>query len=113
MLKKHWEPFGESILVKYTVKLTGRAFLDIDSIYKYISETLCADSSAISIVAQIEEAIFSLETLPNRGAIRKIGKYANKDYRNIFVENYVIVYKVDEDNKRVIIMTVRYARSNF
>lgn len=100
-------------MLKYSVKLTGRAYSDIDSIYKYISEVLCSNSSAINIVTQIEEAILSLETLPNRGAIRKTGYYANKNYRQLFVENYVIVYKVVEEDNKVIIMTVRYARSNF
>ena len=100
-------------MVEYSVKLTSKAFSDIDGIYKYISETLCANASAINIVNQIEDAIFSLETFPNRGSIRKTGRYANKNYRQLFVESYVIIYKVDEDSKKVIIMTVKYARSNF
>ena len=100
-------------MAEYYVKLTSKAFSDIDGIYKYISENLCANSSAINIVNQIEEAIFSLETFPNRGSIRRTGRYANKNYRQLFVANYVIVYKVVEESKKVIVMTVKYARSNF
>ena len=100
-------------MAEYDVKLTSKAFSDIEGIYKYISENLCANSSAINIVNQIEEAIFSLETFPNRGSIRRTGRYANKNYRQLFVANYVIVYKVIEESKKVIIMTVKYARSNF
>lgn len=100
-------------MAEYDVKLTSKAFSDIEGIYKYISENLCANSSAINIVNQIEEAIFSLETFPNRGSIRRTGRYANKNYRQLFVANYVIVYKVVEESKKVIVMTVKYARSNF
>ena len=100
-------------MAEYDVKLTSKAFSDIEGIYKYISENLCANSSAINIVNQIEESIFSLETFPNRGSIRKTGRYDNKNYRQLFVENYVIVYKVVEESKKVIIMTVKYAKSNF
>ena len=100
-------------MADYNVKLTSKAFSDIEGIYNYISENLCANPSAINIVNQIEEAIFSLETFPNRGSIRRTGRYANKNYRQLIVANYVIVYKVIEESKKVIIMTVKYARSNF
>ena len=49
--------------------------------------------------------------MPYRGATRKIGRYANAGYRQLFVENYTIVYRIDEDKKLVIIVTVRYTPS--
>ena len=60
-----------------------------------------------------EEAILSLATMPYRGAERKVGAFANKGYRQLFVKNYTIVYRVDEERKTVIIVTVRYSPSSF
>ena len=54
-----------------------------------------------------------MEEMPNRGAPRRIGNYANKGYRQLFIKNYTIVYRVDETEKQVIIVTVKYAGSDF
>ncbi len=61
---------------------------------------------------ELEKAIFSLEQLPERGAIRRVGAY-NGDYRQLFVRNYVIIYRVLKKKKEVHIVTVRYSPSSF
>lgn len=98
---------------KYTVKLYARAYRDIDGIYTYIAENLLSPDTALNMVDELEKAIFSLEKFPERGAIRRTGAYANGDYRQLFVKNYVIVYRVRKEKKEVHIVTVRYSPSNF
>ena len=65
------------------------------------------------MVADLEKAILSFEQMPERGALRTVGAYAHSGYRQLFVKNYVIVYRVLRDKKEVHIVTVRYAPSNF
>ena len=98
---------------KYSVKLYARAYRDLDEIYAYIANTLSEPGTALNMVDALEEAIFSLEQMPERGAIRRIGIYANTGYRQLFVKNYVIIYRVLKEEKEVHIVTVRYAPSNF
>lgn len=100
-------------MVKYQVKITPQAFLDIDMIYDYIARHLLEPGIADNLVDEIEAGIFSLEEMPNRGAPRRIGNYANKGYRQLFIKNYTIVYRVDETEKQVIIVTVKYSGSDF
>lgn len=100
-------------MVKYQVKITPQAFRDIDMIYDYIARHLLEPGTANNLVDEIEAGIFSLEEMPNRGAPRRIGNYANKGYRQLFIKNYTIVYRVDETEKQVIIVTVKYAGSDF
>ena len=69
--------------------------------------------TANNLIAALEEAVFSLEQFPERGSIRRIGAYANRGYRQLFVKNYTIIYRVNKDKKEVHIVTVRYAPSNF
>lgn len=97
---------------KYVVKLYARAYRDLDGIYTYIADTLLESGTALNMIEQLENAIFSLEQLPERGAIRRIGAYANMDYRQLFVKNYVIIYRVLKEQHEVHIITVRYAPSN-
>lgn len=97
----------------YAVKLYARAYRDLDGIYTYIAENLLEPGTALTVVEELEKAIFSLEQLPERGAHRRVGAYANGDYRQLFVKNYVIIYRVLKKEKEVHIVTVRYAPSNF
>ena len=98
---------------KYVVKLYARAYRDLDEIYSYIANNLSEPDIANNLANSLEEAIFSLEQLPERGAIRHIGMYSKAGYRQVFVKNYVIIYRVLQDKKEVHIVTVRYAPSNF
>lgn len=98
---------------RYTVKLYARAYRDLEGIYTYIAENLLEPGTALNMVGELEKSIFSLEQLPERGAIRCVGAYANGDYRQLFVKNYVIIYRVLKKKKEVHIVTVRYMPSNF
>lgn len=98
---------------EYAVKLLSRAYRDLDDIYAYIAETLLEPSTAQKLLNALEEAIFSLGELPQRGASKKNGAYANKGYRQLFIRNFTVVYRVDEAKKQVIIVTVRYSRRQF
>lgn len=98
---------------KYVIKLYARAYQDLDGIYIYIAENLLEPNTPLNMVDELENAIFSLEQLPERGAIRRVGAYANGNYRQLFVKNYVIIYRVLKQKKEVHIVTVRYTPSNF
>lgn len=98
---------------KYTVKIMNRALRDLDSIYTYIAKTLVEPETALEVVDAIEQGICSLETMPRRCPERKIGAYANKGYRQMFIRNYTVIYRIDEKAGNVIIVTVRYSPSQF
>lgn len=96
----------------YVVKIYARAYRDLDDIYTYIAGNLLEVGTALNIVDELEKAIISLEQLPERGAIRRIGVYAGS-YHQLFVKNYVIIYRVLKKKKEVHIVTIRYMASNF
>lgn len=98
---------------KYEVKLYARAYRDMEDIYAYIANNLHDPNAAQNIIDEIENAVFTLELMPERGAVRRSGIYANRDYRQLFVGNYIIVYRVKKEEKQVHIVTVRYAPSSF
>ena len=98
---------------KYNVKLLPKAYRDIDQIYGYISKELKVPETAKKIVESFEEKILSLEDFPHRGAERKVGAYANKGYRQLFVKNFTIIYRINDKSKHVIVVTVKYSPSAF
>lgn len=98
---------------KYSVKLMSRALRDLNGIYDYIARTLLEPGTALNLVERIENAILSLENTPYRCPERKRGVYANRGYRQLIVENYTAVFRIDETKKTVIVVTVRYSPSEF
>lgn len=80
---------------KYLVELMPKAFRDLEDIYKYIASEIKDADAANKMADLFEESIISLETMPYRGAERKIGEYANKGYRQLFVKNFSVVYRQD------------------
>ena len=101
---------------KFTVKLYSNAANDLDEIYAYIAISIKEPELAGKLIDELEEAFFfflSLEYFPERGSFRQVGAYAGKKYRQLFVKNYVIIYKVLKNKKEVHIVTIRYTASNF
>lgn len=97
----------------YRVKMLPKVARDLDEIYLYIASKFNNINAANRIIDAIEEGILSLSQLPHRGSIRKTGKYANIGYRQLFIKKYTIIYRVNEQEKNVIIVTVRYSPSQF
>ena len=98
---------------KYRVQLMSRALRDLDGIYSYTANTFLEPGTAEGMLDTLESAILSLEELPYRCAERKHGLYANKGYRQLFVKNYTVIYRIEEEQKRVMVVAVRYSRSVF
>jgi len=93
--------------------MLDRAYQDLDGIYEYIANTLMEPSVALSIVDDIETAILSLDTMPYRCSERKIGAYAGQGYRQLFIGNYTVLFRIDEESKLVVVVTIRYSSSQF
>ena len=49
-----------------------------------------------------------LETFPGSHQDRLEGKYAGKGYKQLLVDNYMAIYKIDETEKTVYVITVQY-----
>ena len=98
---------------KYEVKILSKALRDLDSIYAYIARSLLEPDVAASLINELEDQILSLEYMPYRCPERRTGAYAGKGYRQLLVKNYTVIYRIDESAKEVLIVTVRYSRSNF
>ena len=80
---------------------------------KYIENQFGFPEIADDVIDRIFKVIYSLEQNPQRGSHRRVGKYANTEFRQVFAGSYIIVYKVDEAKHRVHIDTVRHTLENF
>lgn len=101
-----------NILDKYTVKLYKRAIKDIDSIYAYIAIEKLSPENAKGQADRIKNAILGLDTMPQSHQDRLVGRYAGKGYKQLLIDNYLVIYWIDEKNKIVWVVTVQYQGRN-
>jgi toxin ParE1/3/4 len=97
---------------KYEVKLSKRAFKDIDSIFEYIALEKLSPENARGQTDRIWNALKSLDTFPQSHQERTEGRYAGKGYRQLIVDNYIAIFRIDDDTKTVYIVTVQYQGRN-
>lgn len=97
----------------YAIRFTAKAKKDLDGVYRYIAEFLQESGTAEKMLDTLESEICSLKNLSNRCPERHRGIYADKGYRQLQVKNYTVIYRVDADKKQVVIVAVRYSRSQF
>ena len=97
---------------KYEVMLYPKAFRDIDDIYAYIALEKLSPENAKGQTDRIWEAIRTLEQIPEAHQDRLVGRYAGKGYKQLLVDNYVAIFKIDKNAKKVYVVTVQYQGRN-
>ena len=97
---------------KYKVKVNPRAIRELDHIYEYIANVKLAPENAKEQVDRIKKAILGLETFPQSHQERNEGRYAAKDYHQLLIDNYIAIFRIDEPNKTVYVVTIQYQGRN-
>ena len=97
---------------KYEVMLYPKAYRDIDDIYAYIAFEKLSPENAKGQTDRIWNAIKSLERFPESHQERLNGRYAGNGYKQLIIDNYIAIYKIDKNARRVYVVTVQYKVCN-
>ena len=94
----------------YEVLISDKANEDIESIYRYIAETLLVPDPAAKQYDRITEGILSLENMPERIKVMDSEPEHSKGLRPLVVDNYTIFFVIRIET--VYITRVLYSASN-
>lgn len=97
---------------KYKVMINPRAIRELDNIYEYIANEKLAPENAKGQVDRIKKDVLSLDTFPQSHQERNEGRYAGKRYRQLLVDNYIVIFRIDEPCKTVYVVTIQYQGRN-
>lgn len=97
---------------KYKVKINPRAIRDLDSIYEYIAKEKSAPENAKGQVDRIKKAILNFDIFPQSHQERNEGRYAGKGYKQLLIDNYIVIFRIDEVSKTVYVVTIQYQGRN-
>lgn len=95
---------------KYNVQITKEALNDMEEIYNYISDRLCAPQAALKQYNRIADAILTLDYFPERNAVLQSRHEYYKSIRRMIVGKYSVFYVINGDN--VIAFCVLYSASD-
>ncbi len=94
------------------VKIYPQAIRELDDIYQYIASDKKSPENGKAQLDRIKEAILSLSTFPESHQNRMRGRYAGKDYKQLLVDNYVVIFKIDKEQRIVYVITIQYHGRN-
>lgn len=97
---------------KYNIKINPKAIRDLNNIYGYIANEKLAPENAKGQTERIKKAILSLDIFPQSHQERNEGRYAKKGYRQLLIDNYMVIFRIDEENKIVYVITIQYQGRN-
>ena len=112
MQRQFLQDWRKNILDKYKVKINPRAIRELDNIYEYIANEKLSPENARGQVERMKEAILNLDTFPQSHQERNEGRYAGKGYRQLLIDNYVAIYRIDEAHRTVYVVMVQYQGRN-
>ena len=93
---------------KWTVQYTKSAYAELDAIYRYIAEQLCAPGIAANQVKRILSAIGDLDEMPHRNPLYPKEPWKGLGLRKLPVDNYIVFYATDDEKEEVVVMHVFY-----
>ena len=100
------------MVCKYSYRFTEKAEQDFDEILRYISIDLVNPTAAQNLGRKIFEKIDMVRVFPDSGAPVDNEFLADKTIRKLFVDNYVVYYKVHYDEKVISIIRIIFGKRN-
>ena len=97
----------------YKLLITKEANNDINEIIGYIVNILKNPIAAGNLLDDIEKSYTVISDNPSAFSLCNDSRLRNDGYRKIIVKNYIVFYKVNEEQKTVYIMRVIYGRRDY
>lgn len=96
----------------YKLKYMPKARRDIVEIGEYVSKVLGNPQAAHRLVSSFIEEGKGILTFPYANPVYISSRPLKYEYRKLLVKNYLMVYRVDETRKLVIVVRIIYAKRN-
>lgn len=94
--------------MNYQVTLTQQAQTDLREIFCYIAAELQSPQNALGQLSRLEEAIASLDRMPERFRLYDTPKWRERNLRIMPVNHYLVFYIPDHNRATVTILRVMY-----
>ncbi len=97
----------------FEVEFTDECIGEMTEIYEYIANNLKENNSAKQLMTEVTNRVLNLENMPE--IYMKIGKIdkLKREYHRMVVKNYVILYTIDFEKRKVYVSRMIYGRKDY
>ena len=97
----------------FEVEFTDECIEEMAEIYEYISNNLKEDNAAKRLMEEVSKKVIELANVPE--LYMKIGKAdkLKREYHRMVINNYVVLYTIDFEYKKVYISRMIYGKRNY
>ncbi|MCD7804425.1 MAG: type II toxin-antitoxin system RelE/ParE family toxin [Oscillospiraceae bacterium] len=96
----------------YKVEFTPYAESQLNGIYNYIANELLNPVAASKTVKEIEKSVMKLNQMPQRIRFVEDEPWKSQGIRRFSVKNFSVYFWIDEENLKIHVVAVAYARRN-
>ena len=97
---------------EWDYRLTEKADADLDDVVQYIAVELANPKAASDFVDKLQSAIEEARSFPESGSL-VINEYLpDTEVRKKLVENYILYYLPDSEQKTIFVLRIVYGRRN-
>ena len=97
---------------EYTYEFTQKALNDLDKIIGYIAEDLLNSTAAKAFYEKVFKKIGVLCSFPEAGRFVDNKLITDKTVRRFLIDDYILYYKVEIENKVIQIIDIVYGKIN-
>lgn len=97
----------------YEIEFTEDARDEIREIYEYISENLVNESAAKRLMRKMRDSVMDLAESPKIYAKIEKKDRMKREFRRMVVDNFIVLYTIDEEKKTIYISHMYYGRRNY
>jgi len=97
----------------YKLDITDHAEQDLDRIIAYIAEKLAAPKAAAGFIDAVFACYDHLEDNPYMYEQCRDPKLQKEGYRRAIINNYILIYKINDEAKMIIVHRFFYGKQNY
>ena len=97
-------------MTRHEVQLTETALVAIGAQARYIAKKAKAPLDAQRWLERIWDAVDSLERFPRRAALAEEAAYVDYEVRQLVIGTHLLLFTIDDTQKRVWIIGLRHGR---
>ena len=94
----------------YNYLFTANAEKDLDEIIYYIAKELDNPFAASEFFKNLEKLIAEIREFPKCGVLLENEYLSAKDIRKLPISNYILYYRFEETNERIVILRIIYGK---
>ena len=97
----------------YKLIVSNEAHKDIDDIVHYIAVELVNPAAAAEFLNDVEKSYHAVVNNPRMYSLCNDARLSRDGYRKIVIKNYLILYRIDDEAKFVVIVRIIYGGRNY